>query len=791
MIHTSSHFFRLALLSTTMLAASPAFADDASDASSGDDIIVSGERIVSEEHAPSRGSLDATQPTSIVSEKFVEDVVPPAGDYSQTIKFTPSFSFSAPNGPGGAESKSQVLRGFADGQYNVMMDGIPFGDANDFTHHTTSFFPSGVLGQVNVDRGPGDASTIGYATFGGTVGLNRRSLSDAAGGFARIGYGSFNDRLAVSEAQSGAIASTGGTRVLVDYLYHETDGALDFADLRTHQIVGKLSQPLGPDWTLNLFGSLNKTRYTHWSQVTPNQVALYGKSFGVLNDDPRTALYQGYTYNTKRTDFDYAQLIGNIGSLKIDEKFYTFYYRNREYDAPNPADLGLPPTGTNANYGSLGGGAGNRNILSNSLGNSYRAYGNIITLAQPIDAGALSGTIKTGLWWEHQTQDRDSYIVDVTRGFVLDAAPGVDPLTFRGRNALGQTGTGAYLSRIHSTIDTIQPFLEYVWTPAPGVTITPGIKYIEFKRTHQAPVNQGSLLPIDLKATYSSTLLSVSGNWQIATGNSVYAQVAQGFLAPSVSAYNTASTAKNDFKPQQTTNYQIGFVHSGRVVSFDIAAYYINFNNFITTATYFSVTPNQPYSINGGGVIYKGIEFQGSLALSKALSLFAAGSLNSAKTKGNDKLSGQGLWVAGAPDHTLSGGVLYDDGGLYGSLLAKRVGARYFGANRTNQQTINGQKVPTAASEIIDPVTGASYRSNRLRAYTTADATFGYRFGLPKSSMVHSLKFEVQVQNLFNNRQATDTNGRLRATGDSIDPAATTYQYLAPRSVFGTITVGF
>lgn len=791
MSDTYRPLFRFALLSASMLTAAAAYAaPDRPPAADDKDIVVNGQRVVEAKHAPAQGNLDATQPQSLVSQQFVEDVVPSSGDYSQTIKFTPSFSFSAPNGAGGSESKAQVLRGFADGQYNVTMDGIPFGDANDFTHHTTSFFPSAVLGHIDVDRGPGDASTIGYATFGGTIGLNSRALSNTAGGFLRGGYGSFNDRLGVVELQSGAIATTGGTRVLADYMYHETDGALDFAGLKTQQGVVKLSQPLGGDWALNLFGSINHTRYAHFSPITPNQLAAYGKSFGALNDDPRTALYYQNTYNTKITDFEYAQLSGSAFGFAVDDTFYTFYYRNREYDAPNPADPGLPPSAANANYGSLGGGAGNRNILSNSLGNSYRSFGNTLDLSHSIHAGVLSGTLRTGLWWEHQDQDRDSYIVDVTRGFVPDAAPGIDPASFRGKNALGQTGTGAYLLRVHATIDTVQPFVEYVWTPAPGVTVTPGVKYIDFERTYVAPVNASSLLPLDTRSDYSSTLLSVSGNWQVSPGNALYAQVAQGFLAPSVAVYNTASISRNDFKPQQTVNYQLGYVHASRTISFDVAAYYIDFNNYITTATDFSVTPNQAYSINGGGVIYKGIEAQASLALGRSLSLFAAGSLNSAKTKGRDKLAGGDLWVAGAPDHTLSAGLLYDDGKLYGAVLGKRVGPRYFGANRTNLQTVNGQNVPTAAAEIVDPVTGQRYGANRLGAYDTIDLTLGYRFRT--SPLGRALKLEFQIQNLFDNRQATDTNGRLLAkAGDAIDPAATTYTYLPPRGFGGTITVAF
>ena len=797
---THRRSFRIALFTAGLLSgggalaaprgSAPVAAGDPTTAPDPQEVVVNGQRVVDAGHAPAQGNLDAVQPQSLVSQRFIEDVVPPSGDYSQTIKFTPSFSFSAPNGPGGSESKSQVLRGFADGQYNVTIDGIPFGDANDFTHHTTSFFPSGVLGGVSVDRGPGIASTIGYATFGGTISLHSRAIADDLSGFVRGGYGSFNDRLAVAEVQSGRIAQTGGTRLVADYLFHQTDGALDGAGLQTQQAVAKVEQPLGGDWTLTAFGSFNHTTYNNWNPITPNQRALYGLSFGALNNNPQSVLYRGYNYKTKNTDVEYLRVGGTAAGFAVEDIAYSYDYRNHEKNGNNPLDLGLTPLKPDAGYGTLDGPKGNLDILGNRQLNMYRAYGDILDVARPVRAGVGSGTIRAGLWYEHQDNRREQYLVDWTQGGALNAAPGADPLSFNGKNALGQTGTGAYVYRISSKIDTAQPFVEYDWTPAKGVSIIVGVKHIDFTRTQQAPINQGSLLPIDFKKTWSATLPSVSANWRVEAGTSLYAQVARGFLAPNVNVFYTGSVAKNNFQPQKTANYQAGVVHQSKRFTADVDAYYIDFDNFITTATDFSVTPNQSYSINGGGVIYKGVEAQASLALAHDISAFAAGSLNSAKTKGGDKLSGGDLWIAGAPDHTVSLGLLYDDGGLYGTVLGKRVGARYFGANRTNLRLVNGQLVPTAAAQIVDPVTGASYVANRLGAYDTVDLTLGYRFRAPP--LGRSLKVEFQIQNLLDNRQATDTNGRLLAkAGDAIDPAATTFTYLAPRAFSGAVTLGF
>ena len=128
--------------------------------------------------APSQGSLNSFQPTSIVSDKIIKDVVKVGADYNETAKYTPGFVSNNANGIG--DSKSG-WRGYQDGQFNITFDGIPFGDANDPSHHSAAYFPASFLSRVTVDRGPGAASQFGYATFGGTLGLNSLELSDKEG----------------------------------------------------------------------------------------------------------------------------------------------------------------------------------------------------------------------------------------------------------------------------------------------------------------------------------------------------------------------------------------------------------------------------------------------------------------------------------------------------------------------------------------------------------------------------------------------------------------------------------
>lgn len=132
--------------------------------------------------APSAPPLEAAQPTSIIDERFIRDSLRMDSTYDDIIKYSPSVTVTSPEGPGLGKNEGTSIRGFQDGQFNVTFDGIPFGNPADLHHSTSAYFSNHVLKQVQIDRGPGGGSTIGNATFGGTVALRTRT-PDAVSGF--------------------------------------------------------------------------------------------------------------------------------------------------------------------------------------------------------------------------------------------------------------------------------------------------------------------------------------------------------------------------------------------------------------------------------------------------------------------------------------------------------------------------------------------------------------------------------------------------------------------------------
>jgi iron complex outermembrane receptor protein len=276
-------------LSTSVLAfgaavcSTAAYAEETGPANNGiaegSDIVVTGTH--ANEVAPVTASLQTMQPQSIVSRSFIEDSLPATSDFNQIAMISPSVSgYGNYNGNGLSESKAQI-RGFQDGEYNITYDGVPFGDTNDPTHHSNTFFPSNTIETLIVDRGPGNASQLGQATFGGNINLFSRATREDAGFEAKGSYGSYDTWLLRAVAQTGSIDALGGTQAVVSAQHIESDGARSHSPFKSTNVFGKVLVPISPDVRLTLLGTYNKNTFNQPDKdgATLSQVAaLVGTS---------------------------------------------------------------------------------------------------------------------------------------------------------------------------------------------------------------------------------------------------------------------------------------------------------------------------------------------------------------------------------------------------------------------------------------------------------------------------------------------------------------------------------
>lgn len=710
------------------LATAPAHASDPSTAdpqiqksagngiAEGSDIVVTGTK--ANEIAPVTSSLQTTQPQSIISRSFIEDSLPATSTFSDIALIAPSVSIKGnTNGVGLSESKTQI-RGFQDGEFNITYDGVPFGDTNDPSHHSNTFFPSNTVETLVVDRGPGNASELGQATFGGNINMfSRETRADPSAEY-KASYGSFNTWLLRGVLQSGAVKSLGGSEFILSGQAASTDGRLSYEKYKAWNVFGKAVVPIGPDVRLTILGTYNANNFHQPDNdgETLAQVAKFGKNFS-LNNDPRSQNYYGYNYTTKTTDFEIVKLDANLSDhATFENSAYTYSYDNETLSGADTTLYGTDDAAAAAankvyptpSFGKSG--TSSFGVPGYTKTNKYRVAGDIVKTH--FDFGF--GTLTAGAWLEYADTYRQQRDIDQITGqpnYVEKAVK--DPIT----GATLPTPANIRFDQ-NSNTNQAEEFVEFELRPIPGLKITPGYKHLDFTRRIDAAYNQTTRIPQRLTSSYSADLPFLTANYAVNERLSVYGQFAKGFLAPPLKALYVLNPSLSDLSPEKSTNYQGGFVYHGSHLSLDADYYHIDFSNKFTSVT--SPVPGEgKIFINEGAVTYKGFEGQITYAFDNGLALFANGSQNYAKTHNPGEPHTQ---VPTAPFWTAAGGVLFKHGPIRFSLIDKVQGQQY-----------------------ADDGEPAAYR---IPAYNTAIASARYDLG--------RIELGLQVSDLFDSRAVTD-----------------------------------
>jgi iron complex outermembrane receptor protein len=689
--------------------------------------------------------LKATQPQSVINRTFIENSISPVSDYSAITAIAPSVTGGiSVNGPGLSETKNG-LRGFKDGEYNITFDGIPFADTNGATHHSTSYFPASVIGNVTVERGPGQASDFGQATFGGSVNLFSRELLKEQTIEPFTSYGSWNTRLIGTRVDSGTLTNLGDAKMAVSVQDLKSDGYRTFSSLGGQNFTFKMEKPLGDNTLLTLDANYNKNWFYQPDKdngLTAAQTAQYGKNY-VLSNDPTKANYYGYNRTDKSTAMYYARLQSDLGSgWGVDNNLYYYNYTNTTL-ASNSGNV--PGVGLANVKNSAGANIANQMPGYTKL-NEYDVFGDIFKATKKLDAGLA----RAGIWLEHAVTHRAQYdvnLLNMTPNYADAAVPGISG---------GTGGINNVKFEQNSGWKNYQPFAEFEWAVSPNLTVTPGLKYMLTELNINATVNQTARISQNINKDFTAVLPFLTANYKLSSVWSTYAQYAQGMLVPDISMFQSTNADTTSVNPQRSTNYQFGVVHKTDQLIFDADVYYIDFSNK------FAVVPGtsaQPIYYNQGSVNYKGTEGQITYAFHNGFSVYANGSLNRATSKTT------GLQIATVPDSTTALGVLYNAYGWSGSIVGKRVGSSY-------------------------ALDDAGYKMN---AYTSTDMNIGYTITNPGFG-AKSIKLQFGIYNLFNKQDviaAKPVNTTVGAANYGQSAAGDTFLYQPERSFMASLNVKF
>ncbi len=598
---------------------------------------------------PAAQPADAIQPTAIIGKAALDRLVAPTGNYDDAIRLSPSVIDVTPNGPGLGEAQILSIRGFTDGQYNVTFDGIPFADSDDFTHHSSAYFVLRDLAEVSVDRGPGDATTIGDATFGGTVALRSISPTAADALSPTVSLGTHATRSGGLLADVGAGTLPGGATLVVDLEGAGSEGALDGAAQRRGTAFAKLVLPLSPTATLTFAGNASRTVQNEPLGATRAEIAALGPATA-LDGDPRSQAFEGYNDSVYHTDIAYAALHAAPGDgLALSDTLYG-YGLDRHFEQ------GLDPDGETPNGTALGAG----DVPGQAGRNGLRAWGDVLRATQALPAGLA---LQAGVWLERQTNARSLTEIDLSAGGALN--PVLPPVP-------GVPDSAAIDRLQRETLLTLQPFLQLDWQAARWLRLAAGLKGAWFDRAVAAPIMEGTRLPARFDRSFGAALPAFTLHAAPAPGWTAYAEVARGFLAPQLQLFDVADPASARLSPERTWTVQVGarWQTPGLTVATDL--YEILFDDAVGVRT----VGGEGQDFAEGGVTYRGLEGEATRALAAGLDLYGNASLNQARQHGSAARGVDGP-APDTPQATFTGGLLFSRHGLNASLLDRWVGASY------------------------------------------------------------------------------------------------------------------
>ncbi len=804
----------LALVSTA-----PAFAADAATAAvadtitNRDDIVVTATKV--NQAAPITSSVHTFEPQSIISRTIIEDSVAATEDFMTIAALSPGASTTnLGNGPGFGDAKIN-LRGFKDGQFNVTIDGIPFGDSNDPTHHSTAYFPDGTYERIIVDRGPGQATDLGQASYGGNIHIISREPKDKFFVEGLGLYGSFNSQLERLTINSGSI---GGLKLIVVGEHKKTDGALTAVPGEWYNGFAKGEFDVGSKAKVTLMSTYNHSilyqpdgssgancginavtlttpapAHLDPGACSPNsEVALYGINYGAIYPSqaatsPYAPARNDWNWQDKATDFEIFRFQWQIASnISFDNKAYTYFYKNFTFESDT---VGTPCVGAVASPATQCGNqtvytsqapSAKLDILGNPIPvkatplvgdipgrtklNQYRQIGDI---AQ-IDVKTTFGVAKVGFWYEHSASHRYGYDYDLTK-LAAAGALGADYFNFAIANSgpyfnYKESNNAITLQANGTAVPLYIKYDEYTgWEQYQGygefefkflndtLTLTPGVKVQNFTRKSYTPI-----------ATQSAR--------EGYTGQESYKPTLPYFTAnyliqPNFSIY--AQFAKGFLIPSLGSTLET--VSPGtngntipvappptRTTNYQAGVVFAGEGFNFDGDVYYIQASNSTYTDPGQpGILFNTgnpASYMGVEAqLSYLITKGLTGIVNGSLGKARD--DNTGLWLANAPNFTALAGLVYRTGALKLSYLHKFTGAQW--ANAANTYKLPGYSTGTAVA-----------------SYTYRNFTLG-----------------VSVNNVFDDRSTTAIANPTVASAGQTGTAFYTLQ--SPRTFEGSIKVRF
>ncbi|HLY58405.1 MAG TPA: TonB-dependent receptor [Stellaceae bacterium] len=646
---------------------------------------------VTAERQPGGGLLqpeDVPKAVSTVSAGFIASQAPTENAF-QLVSLLPGANVATSDPYGISPNYSLSLRGLGQDEIGVLLEGAPQNDIGYYYAYPSQFADTENVREVSLAPGSIDLESPIINGAGGLLSVFLKNPGEAPGGLVDISYGSYNERRGFVRLDSGQIGET-GLRAFVSYSKTDVDNWRGYGHDKKQHVDFKAEDDWGGGNSVSLSVSFNDAVTSGYPLATSAEWSQFGRA---LNYDRSyvfgDANYWKFYVNTFRNLYFSSPSRFRLGhDLTLD---VTSYIQTGYGNSPYGTEL----TTTGNDFGTEliaqpldlpGAQGGTADVLGNFTGDQYRA-GTVMKLSYTLGDHTLFG----GLWYDY-ADDKD------VESFTPVDAQG-DPVDLWGypeHNIRLPDG------RIYSALDDhtttqIEAFFlgDAVSLLDDRLRIEAGFKgvYVSRDGTNGLPGPQYSVSINDFQA-----LPRAAVRYRADAADEVFANVVTNFRSPNEYAlYNTyyggllSGTGNPFLEDEYSVSEEVGYRYTGDVVLASATFFNYDFANRQITTIVLVNGAQVNETINAGGQTSRGVDAEIGIRPVHGFSPYLSAEYLDARidndiASGGDYVRTAGKTAVRSPKVQLAFGVAYDDGGLFGNLVAKYVGAQY--ATFVNDETL-------------------------------------------------------------------------------------------------------
>ena len=623
---------------------------------------------------------------SSLSHEYIE-MQSPTSTIESLIQNLPGV-VSASEGPLTTSFSTIHIRGMAQAEIGVTLEGMPAANPFTYSTYTPSLVDSENMGQVNVMQGSVDINSPTYNATGAEISASIRRPSDRQNIHIAASGGSYGTNKDFIRYDTGEIGHS-GVRAFVSGSYSRSDMWRGEGDVRRWHVDAALTKTWSPGNESEAIFGFTQAAQGEWLYPSLANWKTYGTNYGLNNQ-----YYSGDTHyvglNGKNTGAIYGTLKNHFSfghGLSLDAQAYSVEFHGPYYYGESvPVSNGYAGAEKYAhldNYQNLPGySATNSKLTAVEMSNWYTISSGLTLVGH---WKHKFNTLNFSYWYSYaqEAADQRFYAVNSqgqwnSHGAPLTANGGL-PIDEDNENGLQQLNSFAVddkMSFFHDRL-TIDGGIRMAMASRQYTQDLPGVTGTAQKSIHNVFVPSPQVL-ISYRFNPHHQIY-VNGT----TGYHLPAGLSSQLASYSYSTGNATSLPMSDYKPEYMITEEIGYRYNGLLMA-NVAGFHYNVTNHQVSAESYEPGSTSTISqlINAGGLEAWGIQAEIATHPWHHLSFSASGQYMYTRNGNNiayegDYMATKGKQEVGAPKFSGSLGLTYNDGIWFGNFSLQYTDSQY------------------------------------------------------------------------------------------------------------------